>query len=162
MPSLPSRQYLTEQYVHYRKRYFCLDDGPCIPPVDEVRIEWSNRLTSSAGICYPERKIIRLSAHYYRVYPEDLENILLHEMIHLVVPNHGPEFYGWLRYIRSLGGQVSRYAKSMAAEQSMARWQYECTQCGYVVYRYRRVRRGGRGFVHSMCGGSLRERCLTT
>lgn len=55
------------------------------------KIEWSKRMTSSAGKCTGDG-IIRLSVDYHRKHPEEIESTVAHEMIHLYVKNHGYEF----------------------------------------------------------------------
>ncbi|NMA71181.1 MAG: SprT family zinc-dependent metalloprotease, partial [Firmicutes bacterium] len=93
---LPSIEELQALYETYRQAYF---DGR-LPPVSDVTLEWSNRLTASAGLCKPQERIIRLSTHYHRKYPGEVGMTLLHEMIHLLVPGHGPAFRRWMEEIR--------------------------------------------------------------
>lgn len=159
--SLPSRAELEHLYRSYRLQYFRKEDDVqtafWIPSVDEVEIAWSSRLTSSAGICYPGRRIIRLSTHYHHRFPEEVGSTLLHEMIHLVVPGHGPDFYAWIHRIHAMGGKVNRYAKERALP---ARWEYVCQRCGRRYPRQRRLK--GRGHHHRcrvcrMAGGPLLE-----
>lgn len=159
MVTLPEEAQLRSLYACLRGKYFT-EAGRCLlPPACDVRIEWSKRLTSSAGICYPGKRLIRLSTHYHQRFPEEIESTLLHEMIHLLVPGHGPEFYAWLERIRRQGGRVARYAKERAT-QGKARWLYHCRGCGARWLRYRRLRGGGVGYVHKGCGGSLVEKRL--
>lgn len=146
-------------YIHLRAKYFATGVGYAVPPIDAVTVEWSNRLTSSAGICYPRKQVIRLSTHYHQNRPEEIENTLLHEMIHLIVPGHGPAFYHWLHKIRSQGGQVARYAKARATDHA-PRWRYTCRLCGRQIERYRRMANGGRYHRHRGCGGAFREQSL--
>lgn len=155
--SLPDEPSLRRLYDTFRTRYFKDGEKYLIPPVDEVCIEWSNRLTSSAGICYPKRRIIRLSTHYHRAYPDDIESTLLHEMIHLLVPGHGPQFHRWLERIQQYGGRIARYAKSRATAHEPPRWRYRCRSCGAEWFRYRRLKHGGRDYIHKGCGGRLQE-----
>lgn len=157
MSELPSEAALYRLYEECRERYF-RDGGACLlPPAGRVRIEWSNRLTSSAGVCYPKERIIRLSTFYHRAHPEEVESTLLHEMIHLLVPGHGPRFNEWVARIRSMGGRVARYARSRATAYEPPRWCYRCRRCGAELFRYRRMQGGGRNYVHRGCGGRLQE-----
>lgn len=168
--ALPSAAELGLLYHEYRLRYFALAtlpsqlaqglaaDGYAVPALTQVRIEWSGRLTSSAGICYPKRRIIRLSPHYHVRFPAEIGPTLLHEMIHLIVPGHGPAFHRWLEYIRVQGGTVHRYAQERAAP---ARWVYVCRRCERRYPRQRRLKGHGRHHCCRTCGrsaGSLVER----
>jgi len=152
-----SDQQLRVLYGLLRERHFRTDDGYAVPPPDEVTVEWSSRLTASAGICYPKRRLIRLSTHYHARHPDAVESTLLHEMIHLIVPGHGPAFYQWMERIRRQGGQVERYSRERAVPQDPPRWAYRCERCGAVIQRHRRLPHGGRTYRHKGCGGALME-----
>lgn len=149
---LPDEAELYRRYEDFAARYF---DGK-LPPAHEVTIEWSNRLTSSAGRCSGPLKIIRLSTHYHRRFPEEIDVTLLHEMIHLLVPGHGPEFYRWMDHINARGGHVRRYAKERATP-ARHRWLYTCAGCGRKHPRRRRLPHGGRRHRCRGCNGKVRE-----
>lgn len=142
--------------------FFTTPRGECVlPPPEAVRVEWSHRVTASAGLCYPAKKLIRLSTHYHARYPDDVEATLLHEMIHLIVPGHGPEFYRWMEAIRARGGRVYRYSKERALPRSQAKWIYTCKSCGRSYGYARRLAHGGVGHYCRRCGpraGQLTER----
>lgn len=78
------------KYKEFKSKYFFDAD---LPLADQVKIEWSNRLTASAGKCKKKRNLIELSTHYHKKHPEDIKRVLLHEMIHLIVNDHPQEFY---------------------------------------------------------------------
>lgn len=156
-PQILSDEGLRALYGLLRQRYFKTDDGFAVPPSEEVTVEWSSRLTASAGICYPRRRLIRLSTHYHARHPDAVESTLLHEMIHLIVPGHGPAFYEWLEHIRRQGGQVERYSRERAVPQDPPRWAYRCERCGAIIKRHRRLAHGGRAYRHKDCGGRLTE-----
>lgn len=155
-PRLPDEGELLRRYETFRRRYF--DD--LTPPPAAVRIEWSSRLTSSAGKCYTGKNLIRLSTHYHLKHPRDVDKTLLHEMIHLIVPNHGPQFYAWMERIRQRGGEVERYSKERATPK-VHRWLYACRKCGAEARRQRRLPRGGIHHRCGRCGGKLHESSLT-
>jgi len=97
-----------------------------------ARLEWSNRLTSSAGSCRPDERLIRVSRLYWRRHPESLPVTIAHEMIHLVTPNHGPEFRGMGMPIATALGvdwNEFRYATRWA-DLSRYRYLYACPKCG--------------------------------
>lgn len=160
MTELPDAAYLSRLYDRLRHRYFTEGGDPLLPGPEDITIQWSNRLTSSAGVCYPQKRVIRLSTHYHRRFPQDIESTLLHEMIHLLVPGHGPRFYAWMERIRNKGGRVERYSRERATASRPPRWRYECARCGAEWHRYRRLRRGGRDYMHKGCGGRLVEQAL--
>lgn len=120
---------------------------------NKVTIEWSNRLTRSAGICYIKKKIIRISTHYHIRYPQDIKSTLLHEMIHLVTPGHGKEFKGQVERIKALGGQVNRYSRERAKIPEKF-WLYVCPDCKKQTIRISRLHKS----KHYKCTG-CNKRC---
>lgn len=141
---------LRATYTEYNQAYF---DGE-LPPVDRVTIEYSNRLSSSAGLCYPSRRVIRISSHYAERYGErETKSVLLHEMIHLQIRGHGEKFHAKMHDIQSRGGEVSRYSKGRAK----VNWEYVCVECQTKYQRGVRLGRGGRNHVCGRCKGKLRE-----
>lgn len=115
-----------------------------------ARVEWSNRLLAAAGKCNITRRIIRISVKHYTKRPRVLEATLAHEMLHLIVPDHGKEF-------RLLGGDIARqlgvsweefrYAEHWA-DMSRFKYVYTCPACeAELVSRKRRSVSCGR------CGG---------
>lgn len=152
---LPSEAELYRRYADFSMRYFDNET----PNVADVTIEWSTRLTSAAGKCYPKLKIIRLSTHYHAKHVHEVDETLLHEMIHLLVPDHGPRFYAWMERIRARGGTVNRYSRERATPATY-RWTYTCNGCGATGRRQRRLAHGGRRHRCRGCGGTLREASL--
>jgi SprT protein len=72
-----------------------------VPHLDaRSRIEWSPRLTTSLGRCYPDKKLVRIASHLERAPDGLLNEVLCHEMAHLAVRElhgrsarpHGPEW----------------------------------------------------------------------
>jgi len=115
-----------------------------------AKLEWSNRLTAASGKCLVTRRIIRISAKHYRKRPRLLEATLAHEMLHLVIPDHGREFR---RLGRTMAGELGvswedfRYAEHWA-DMSRFKYLYTCPSCkAELVSRKRRSASCGR------CGG---------
>ncbi|MEN8149850.1 MAG: SprT-like domain-containing protein [Planctomycetota bacterium] len=107
-----------------------------------ARLEWSNRLTSSAGSCRPDDRLIRVSRLYWRRQPDSLPTTIAHEMIHLVTPNHGPEFRRIGRPIAAALGvdwNEFRYATRWA-DLSRYRYVYACPNCGLELPSKKRRR----------------------
>jgi predicted SprT family Zn-dependent metalloprotease len=107
-----------------------------------ARIEWSERLTATAGTCRPGDRLIRVSAPYHRRAPHALPVTLAHEMIHLLVPGHGREF-------RRLGEPIARRLDVSWSEfRYAARWAdlqryryvYACPECGRETPSRKRLR----------------------
>lgn len=63
-------------------------------PIVKVKVKqlFVQRMRTKWGSCNPESRHIRLNAELARKPPECLEYILVHEMVHLRYPNHGPRF----------------------------------------------------------------------
>lgn len=152
---LPSEAVLYDRYEQFARVYF----DNLVPSRESVTIEWSRRMTSAAGRCYPHRNLIRLSTHYHLKFPDEVNATLLHEMIHLLVPNHGPEFYAWLRRIRERGGNVNRYSKERATPAQF-RWEYSCPRCGAARRTQRRLVHGGKFHRCWRCKVGVKERRL--
>jgi predicted SprT family Zn-dependent metalloprotease len=112
----------------------------------DARVEWSRRLTSSSGNCRPDDKLIRISVPYHRRRPDALPMTLAHEMCHLLVPGHGPEFRRLaLPIARALGvtWREFRYAERWA-DLSRYRYVYACPSCG-LEYPSRKRQRASCG-----------------
>lgn len=56
------------------------------------RVEWSSRQMTRWGSCTPDSGRIRISERLASMPPWVLDSVLVHEMAHLVVADHGPEF----------------------------------------------------------------------
>jgi predicted SprT family Zn-dependent metalloprotease len=107
----------------------------------EARIEWSTRMTASAGSCRPKSRLIRISLPYHLRRPDALATTVAHEMIHLVVSGHGPEFRRIAQPIaRALGSTWKdfRYAERWA-DTTRYRYVYTCPRCG-IEYPSRKRR----------------------
>lgn len=155
LQQLPGIDALYAMYESFNTLYF----GGRLPPAARVTIEYSNRLTASAGICYPKRRTIRISTHYHLKFPEDVGSTLLHEMIHFVVPKHGADFKALAARIRHIGGQINLHAKERATA-GIKRWLYICRSCGMEHPRMRRLKQGGVNHRCGRCRGELREEQL--
>ncbi len=121
-----------------------------------VRVEWSSRMTTSAGIYYRGDKVIKMSPHYAKRYPDDVINVLAHEMLHIQCPNHGRVFRAAMRAINAKHQTRIRLRSKGRAKE--AAWIYECERCGYKYERSRRYTRNGRGHCCRKCWGALIER----
>ncbi|MDX1571903.1 MAG: SprT-like domain-containing protein [Xanthomonadales bacterium] len=77
------------------------------PSLVEAQIEYSTRMTTSLGLAYPQRDLVRLNAAL-QADPVALKEVLTHELAHLVIRRrhgrraqpHGPQ---WQRLMREAG-----------------------------------------------------------
>lgn len=58
-------------------------------------ISWVTNQNSRWGSCTPARGTIRISHRLQKVPQYVLDAVVVHELVHTFVPNHGPEFYRW-------------------------------------------------------------------
>ncbi|WP_231928241.1 M48 metallopeptidase family protein [Devriesea agamarum] len=67
-----------------------------------VSVTWSTRQNSRWGSCTPADGTIRLSSRLRTMPAWVFHYVLLHELTHLLVPDHGPDFWAWMqRYPRA-------------------------------------------------------------
>ncbi len=123
---LPDESGLMRMYERLNYRYFR-------GKLPRVKIEWSNRMLS-AGQYYTGYKLIRLGRKYHEYYPEDVEDTLKHEMIHILYPNHGKEFKREAARIKT-----SLHAKDYPGAKSHFKYVYICPACGQKYFRRRRM-----------------------
>ena len=125
-PILPSEEELQGMFDLINIQYF---EGK----LPKARIEWSSRMRI-AGKCYIGHKIIKLGRKYHEFFPEDLEDTLKHEMLHLLYPDHGREFK---REAKRIG--TTQYAREYPGGKSPHKYIYVCPNCGQKYYRHRRM-----------------------
>lgn len=82
----PSSADLAKQAQVLNRRYF---DGQ----LSYASIRWSANQNSLHGSCSPRHGTIRISAKLKKVPKWVLDAILVHELTHLLVPNHGRKFW---------------------------------------------------------------------
>ena len=174
--SVLTTELLQEHWAELNSRYF----REALPP---IRIEWSRRLTSSAGmfVCrvgprhpfarvtddHNRRRCIKLSAVLLRgqVFRQDQETLttLAHEMIHQWQydilkrrPNHGLDFRRMMARMNEDGLGITIYHSLGKEVAALTKYAWRCQQCGSI---YRRQRRSIQPRRHSCgaCRGPLRE-----
>lgn len=143
---LPSPYQLRQKYSKFRTE--CFDNK--VPSVEEIVIIWDERIRGAAGYCSFHKKRIRLSPWYHLKYPEDIDATIRHEMIHLLVPNHGPNFHLWLKYLNSNGHTTYRFSKEVAK----ASWLYTCRNCSEEYPTVRKYKRPENRYCKE-CGPKL-------
>lgn len=78
-----------------------------------LRIEWSLRMSTSLGRCFPARRLIRINESALGQLPHLLEEVVCHELAHLAVylrhgaeaQPHGPE---WQALVEAAGYSPER------------------------------------------------------
>ncbi|RJL33516.1 M48 family metallopeptidase [Bailinhaonella thermotolerans] len=94
----PSDDDLLERARDISRRYL---DGRAEP--DSVR--WVDNQQHRWGSCTPDQRTIRLSTRLRGMPSWVVDYVLMHELVHLLVPNHGPSFWAL----------VARYPKAERA-----------------------------------------------
>ncbi len=127
------------------------------PGVVDVHIEFSRRMRTSLGRCYPRRKIVRLSEILLLPENEDLiTEVACHEVAHVAAHElygdgcrpHGPE---WSKLVRAAGFQP-RLSVAAAGPEPRRRM----TSPVNVLYEHRcrtcnAMRTARRPMVHWLC-----------
>lgn len=126
-PSLPGIKRLRELFDEYNLRFF----GGKLP---RVKISYSNRLLG-AGLYYPRRREIKIGVKYHRLFPEEIEDTLKHEMIHIIHPRHDRAFKSMAQ---RLGASLkAHYHPSLRGRY---RYLYYCPSCQREYPRRKRLR----------------------
>ncbi len=124
---LPDEDELVQRFTRFNHVYF---EG--LLPTTAIR--WSSRMRI-AGMCDTRKRIISLSRAYHTHFPEDIDDTLKHEMIHLIHPSHDLEFR---REAKRLGATV--HCKEYPGLHPRARFVYICPHCRTVFHRSKRER----------------------
>lgn len=83
--SAPTNDQLFQRAQLLNKKYL---DGKAIP----VSVEWSSRMSRIWGACTIEDKTIRISDRLRDAPQYALDYLLIHELIHILIPGHGADF----------------------------------------------------------------------
>jgi predicted SprT family Zn-dependent metalloprotease len=123
---LPDTDELGRRYAEFNRIYF----RNSLPP---ATIRWSKRMRI-AGTCDSRRRIISLSHVYHSHFPQDVDDTLKHEMIHLRNPRHDAAFR---REAARIGASV--HCRDYPELHPRARYIYICPTCRM---EYPRTKRG--------------------
>jgi len=118
---------LHELFDRYNWMYF---DGK----LPRVRLIWSSRMMS-AGSYSPHDRTIRISRKYHAIFPEELDDTVKHEMIHILHLNHDAAFK---REAKRVGASLR--ARSHPSLRKPAKFTYTCSSCGTEYPRQKRIR----------------------
>jgi len=73
-------------------------EGRAVP----LSVRWVDNQLSRWGSCTPADRTVRLSTRLRGMPPWVLDYVLVHELAHLIVPGHTPQFWAWVdRYPRA-------------------------------------------------------------
>jgi predicted SprT family Zn-dependent metalloprotease len=89
----------------------------------------------AAGLYVRDRGEIVISEKYHQLFPQDIDDTLKHEMIHLIHFNHDANFR---REARRIG--ASFRARSHPSLRLPPRYIYQCPVCGAEYPRRKRLR----------------------
>jgi predicted metal-dependent hydrolase len=98
---------LKKLYIKLNEIYF----NNKLPDVSEVKLEWNASMTSTAGLCVPSKKLIKISYKYHNLHPKEINNTMAHEMIHLKYDNHRIGFKKEAERITKMGLEITIYTK---------------------------------------------------
>jgi predicted SprT family Zn-dependent metalloprotease len=175
-PKVNSSEPLQAIWADLNRRFF----RSALPP---IRIEWSRRLTASAGMFVSRlgprhssslviddpsgRRCIKLSAVFLQGnrphQDHEILTTLAHEMIHQWQydilkrrPNHGMDFRRMMTRMNGEGLGITIYHSMGHDVAALAKYAWRCLRCGSI---YRRHRRSIQPRRHSCgaCRGPLRE-----
>lgn len=84
--STPTNEQLYTRALDLNNKYL---EGKAIPK----SVEWSSRMSRIWGACTIEDRTIRISDRLRDAPEYALNYLLLHELIHILIPGHGPDFH---------------------------------------------------------------------
>lgn len=135
--TLPATETLYHLFNRFNFSYF---SGKLTRPV----IEYSNRMTC-AGSYTPVKNLIKISRKYHALFPDEIEDTLKHEMIHIVHFMHDAAFKAEAKRIGA-----SLRAKMHPSLRKQPKYLYVCPSCGLDYPRQKKVRM-------SSCGNCSRR-----
>ncbi len=99
----------------------------------KTAIEYSNRMTCAGSYC-PDDAVIKISRRYHEIFPDEIEDTLKHEMIHIKHFYHDAAFKVEARRIGA-----SLKAKTHPLLQRPPKFLYVCPGCGTEYPRQKRM-----------------------
>jgi predicted SprT family Zn-dependent metalloprotease len=132
---------LNEKYFNYKL------------PLD-VELYYNPKIMRCGGRCFIGRDLkIEISKKYIdRFGILEIKPILLHEMIHLMYPNHKKEFMEEVKRLKNFGEDVPLRVNGYC------NWVYRCEDCGSRIIRMIRMPLWGFEKVCcKLCGGDVIE-----
>lgn len=109
----------------------------------KFRCEWSQRLITTWGVCYPDYGLIRINMLFQQRPLPELEAVMKHEMIHVRIRGHGRPFRRELERIglpRDVEGHFPVLNDVTRSLRRALRYSYECPRCRLRILRRRQIR----------------------
>ena len=121
----------------------------CTILMGQIRVEWSSRLRTTAGLAHYSKRKIVLNPRLVEVANDEVQRTLRHELAHLVaqyraghrrIPAHGTE---WKRACRDLGIPQETRCHNLPFQVHRRTRQhfYECPNCRTQLARVRAIKR---------------------
>lgn len=115
----------------------------------KVRVVWSARMQSTAGMAYPARSLIKLNPRLQEFGEAEVDRTLRHELGHLLahfragkrrIAPHGPE---WQQACEDLGlkNEARCHTLPLPRKKMNRRHVYRCPVCGVEIRRVQPLRR---------------------
>lgn len=123
---LPTVEELYRLFDRFNWLYF----GGKLP---KVKIVYSTRM-AAAGSYSTERRLIKMGRRYHEIFPQDIEDTLKHEMIHIIHHHHDAAFK---REAKRIGATLK--AQDHPALRRPPKFVYECPCCGMEYPRQKRL-----------------------
>ncbi len=98
-----------------------------------VKIEYSTRM-SAAGSYSRQTRVIRIGRKYHEIFPDEIDDTLKHEMIHIQHFRHDAAFK---EIARKIGASIK--AKSHPSLRRPPKYVYVCPRCGMEYPRQKRL-----------------------
>lgn len=141
-------EFLKERFNQYNEKYF---NGK----VPEVKLEWNNRFTSTAGRCWYNGEMepykIEISSKYVKMYPNEFKNIMIHEMIHVLYPEK--EHVKFKEVAKRLNEEFEELNITLYNKEHYWRYKYQCLSCGNSFTTARKIHKN---HVCGYCEGDLK------
>lgn len=109
----------------------------------KFRCEWSPRMITMWGCCYPDHGLIRINTLFQNRPLAELEAVMKHEMIHVRIRGHGRTFRRELERVglpRDVEGHYPALSEITRSRRRALRYAYECPRCRVRIHRRRRIR----------------------
>ncbi|MFH2037235.1 MAG: SprT-like domain-containing protein, partial [Candidatus Zixiibacteriota bacterium] len=126
-PELPTESELYLLFDQLNHKYF----GGSLP---RINIKYSGRMLI-AGSYTPQKRIIKIGKKYHSIFPEEIEDTLKHEMIHILYPSHDAKFKA---VAAGIGASLrANYHPDLRAP---FKYLYICPSCNKEYPRRKRLR----------------------
>lgn len=131
----------------------------------KVCVRWSNKMTRGAGVArrvqYKTKGVvtrevheIALSVPYHQKFPSELDDTLIHEMIHILYPDdsHGAKFKRAMHYFnREHGRNITIFCQ----ERAVINYIYGCANCNNRFERSNRLKSPLSRYHCPRCRGAI-------